>query len=100
MPRSIMSLASLRTVRRSTSSIRSSPITGRTLRFRIALSSAIVRGRWKLVSNNGNWELYDLHGDPGEHFNLIKSQSKTQIAAERRALLEQHEALGNVSPFP
>jgi arylsulfatase A-like enzyme len=60
--------------------------------------TAISKGRWKLVDDNDNLELYDARSDPGEHDNVIGQHA--QIAAELRGLLTGHAAAATVSPFP
>jgi arylsulfatase A-like enzyme len=60
--------------------------------------TAISRGRWKLIDDNDNLELYDIRSDPGEHANAIGHNP--QIAGELRALLAAHAARAEQSPFP
>jgi arylsulfatase A-like enzyme len=48
---------------------------------------AFVRGRWKLIVNNGRPELYDVHADPGELTDLAAAQPAK--VAELRALLDE-----------
>jgi arylsulfatase A-like enzyme len=61
--------------------------------------TAISRGRWKLIDDNDNLELYDTRADPGEHDNVIGPNA--QIAGELRALLSLHAAHAQQSPpFP
>jgi arylsulfatase A-like enzyme len=60
--------------------------------------TAISRGRWKLIDDNDNLELYDTRADPGEHDNVIGHTP--QIAGELRALLAAHAARARQSPFP
>jgi hypothetical protein len=60
--------------------------------------TAISRGRWKLIDDNDNLELYDTGADPGEHDNAIGHNA--QIAGELRALLAAHAARAQQSPFP
>jgi arylsulfatase A-like enzyme len=57
--------------------------------------TAISRGRWKLIDDNDNLELYDTRSDPGEHDNVIGQHA--EVAAELRALLAARSAA--VSPF-
>jgi arylsulfatase A-like enzyme len=60
--------------------------------------TAISRGRWKLIDDNDNLELYDIRTDPGEHDNAIGHSP--QLAGELRALLAAHAARALQSPFP
>jgi hypothetical protein len=60
--------------------------------------TALCKGRWKLVDDNDNLELYDIRTDPGEHDNVIGQHAP--IAAELRRLLEAHTAAAEASPFP
>jgi arylsulfatase A-like enzyme len=60
--------------------------------------TAISRGRWKLIDDNDNLELYDIRADPGEHANAIGHNPQT--AGELRALLAAHAARAQQSPFP
>lgn len=60
--------------------------------------TAISRGRWKLIDDNDNLELYDIRSDPGEHANAIGHNP--QITGELRALLAAHAARARQSPFP
>ncbi len=62
--------------------------------------TAIVRGRYKLVSDNGQLELYDTRNDPAEHVNLAHQASRVKLMSELRARLDKHEAMGDESPFP
>jgi len=59
---------------------------------------AVIKGRWKLIENRGNLELYDTRGDPSERNNVLGQQPATM--AELRRLLDQHAAAGALSPFP
>ena len=60
--------------------------------------TAIARGRWKLIDDNDNFELYDVAADPGEHDNVILRHA--EVAVELRALLAAHAARAAQSPFP
>ncbi|MDF1658366.1 MAG: sulfatase-like hydrolase/transferase [Verrucomicrobiales bacterium] len=55
----------------------------RALPFRHDGRGVLVRKRYKLLSQNGAFELYDLIDDPGETTNLIATRKK--IAAEMKA---------------
>ncbi|MBA3451792.1 MAG: sulfatase-like hydrolase/transferase, partial [Deltaproteobacteria bacterium] len=58
--------------------------------------TAIVSGAWKLISENGKLELYDIKSDPNELMDLAaKLPAKVE---ELRALLEARENLTR-SPF-
>jgi arylsulfatase A-like enzyme len=59
--------------------------------------TAIIRGRWKLVDNAGNLELYDTRGDPDERNNVIGHEP--EVAATMRKLLDARTAAADVSPF-
>jgi hypothetical protein len=60
--------------------------------------TAVIQGRWKLIENNANLELYDTRNDPSERNNVLGQQPRTM--AELRLLLDKHAAAGAVSPFP
>jgi len=59
--------------------------------------TAVNRGRWKLIDNNDQLELYDTGADPGEHHNLLDQQPR--IASELRQLLTTRAAAAARSPF-
>jgi hypothetical protein len=59
--------------------------------------TAVVSGRWKLISTNGIFELYDLHADPNEQTNLVNT--RTEIASQMRKVLEQTLNRHAKSPF-
>jgi arylsulfatase A-like enzyme len=59
--------------------------------------TAVVKGRWKLIDNNGNFELYDTRSDPDEHDNVLGQHPKE--AGELRGLLDARTAAGAASPF-
>ncbi|HEX3764737.1 MAG TPA: sulfatase [Kofleriaceae bacterium] len=59
--------------------------------------TAVSRGRWKLIDDNDNLELYDVRSDPAERNNLIGQNAP--IAGELRALLYAHAARAQQSPF-
>jgi arylsulfatase A-like enzyme len=59
--------------------------------------TAVVKGRWKLVDNNGNFELYDTRADPAEHDNVL-NQHLAELG-ELRTLLDARTAAGAASPF-
>jgi arylsulfatase A-like enzyme len=58
---------------------------------------AVVLGRWKLIKNHGEFELYDTRADPDEHTNVIQAQPR-EAAALRRALEARITAVAT-SPF-
>lgn len=58
--------------------------------------TAIVSGPWKLISDNGKLELYDIKADPDELNDLAARQPEK--VEELRALLEARENLAR-SPF-
>jgi arylsulfatase A-like enzyme len=59
--------------------------------------TAIVHGRWKLIENGLELELYDIHADPREHSNLVRS--RPPALDELRRLLRQKNAAAKRSPF-
>jgi hypothetical protein len=59
--------------------------------------SAIVHGRYKLIENGTSLELYDVHTDPHEHANLVRS--RPPALDELRRLLRRQNAAANRSPF-
>jgi len=59
--------------------------------------TAVVRGRWKLIDNNGNLELYDTRADPDERANVYGQRSL--IGTELKQLLEERTNKGDESPF-
>jgi arylsulfatase A-like enzyme len=59
--------------------------------------TAVVKGRWKLVDNHGNLELYDTRRDPDEHDNVLGQH--TDVAADLHKLLDARTAAGAASPF-
>lgn len=59
--------------------------------------TAIVKGRWKLIDNNANLELYDTRNDPDEHDNVLGQHQ--QVVGELRRLLDARTAAGTASPF-
>ncbi|MDB4958579.1 MAG: hypothetical protein JWO36_6148 [Myxococcales bacterium] len=59
--------------------------------------SAIVKGRYKLIDNGSNLELYDIHADPDERSNLVTV--KLPVVEELKKLLKQHVDAGAKSPF-
>jgi len=60
--------------------------------------TAVVKGRWKLVDNHGNLELYDTRHDPDEHDNVLGQHP--QVVTDLRTLLDARTAAGAASPFP
>ena len=61
------------------------------------IPGAIVHGRYKLIENGTSLELYDIHTDPHEHANLVRS--RPPALDELRRLLRQQNAAANRSPF-
>jgi len=59
--------------------------------------TAVVKGRWKLVDNHGNLELYDTRRDPDEHDNVLGQH--TDVVNDLRKLLDARTAAGAASPF-
>lgn len=59
--------------------------------------TAIIHGRWKLIDNGTGFELYDVHTDPHEHSNLIRS--RPPILEELRRLMRQRNDAADRSPF-
>jgi len=59
--------------------------------------TAVVKGRWKLVDNHGNLELYDTRRDPDEHDNVFGQHAG--VVSELRRLLDARTAAGAASPF-
>jgi choline-sulfatase len=59
--------------------------------------TAIVKGRWKLVDNHGNLELYDTRRDPDEHDNVLGQHA--DVVAELRRLLDARATAAAASPF-
>jgi arylsulfatase A-like enzyme len=59
--------------------------------------TAVVKGRWKLIDRNANFELYDTRSDPDEHDNVLGEHPHD--AAELRRLLDARTAAGATSPF-
>jgi hypothetical protein len=59
--------------------------------------TAIAHGRYKLIENGLELELYDVHTDPHEHSNLIRS--RPPALDELRRLLRQKNAAAKRSPF-
>jgi arylsulfatase A-like enzyme len=62
--------------------------------------TAIVKGRWKLVDNRGQLELYDTRRDPDEHDNVLGQHP--QVVTELRTLLDARTAAAAAaaaSPF-
>lgn len=59
-------------------------------------SSAIVRGRWKLIETGTNYELYDLHSDPDERSNNVSV--RLEILVQLRRMLDERRG-AKQSPF-
>jgi hypothetical protein len=59
--------------------------------------TAIVKGRWKLVDNHGNLELYDTRRDPDEHDNVLGQHA--DVVVELRRLLDARATAAAASPF-
>jgi arylsulfatase A-like enzyme len=58
--------------------------------------TAVIRGRWKLIDNAGNLELYDTRGDPNEHDN-VANQHPREVGPLHR-LLDGRFTSGETSP--
>lgn len=58
--------------------------------------SAVMRGRWKMISSAAGLELYDTLNDPGELRNLANTAPQ---AAEMKKLLDARKDLDAQSPF-
>lgn len=59
--------------------------------------TAVSKGRWKLIDDNDNLELYDTAADPGEHDNVLGQHP--EVARELRNLLAAHGARAELAPF-
>jgi arylsulfatase A-like enzyme len=59
--------------------------------------TALVHGRWKLIVNGLGFELYDIHSDPHERANLIRS--RPPALDELRRLMHQQIDAAKRSPF-
>ncbi len=71
--------------------------------YELAGSSAVFKGRWKLMLNlppkgTGEWELYDIEVDPSELNNL--ADQKPELVAEMLAFYEQWAEDVNLVPVP
>ncbi|WP_250656475.1 arylsulfatase [Alkalimarinus coralli] len=71
--------------------------------YELAGSSAVFRGKYKLVQNlppkgTGQWELYDIESDPSELHDL--TNQKPKLAAELLAAYQDYEKENNVVPVP
>ncbi len=71
--------------------------------YELAGSSAVFRGKYKLVQNlppkgNGKWELYDIESDPSEVNDL--AGEKPALVAELTAAYEAYAKANNVVPVP
>jgi arylsulfatase A-like enzyme len=64
---------------------------------RLGTLTALVHGRWKLIENGPIFELYDIHADPHERTNLIRS--RPPALDELRRQLGQQNAAAHRSPF-
>jgi arylsulfatase len=74
-----------------------------TIGYELAGSSAVFRGKYKLVQNlppkgTGKWELYDIEADPSEVYDLAKKKPK--LAAELQAAYSDYAKANNVVPVP
>jgi arylsulfatase len=74
-----------------------------TIGYELAGSSAIFKGKYKMVMNlppkgTGKWELYDIEADPGEVTNLVKKMPK--LVAELKAAYTLYEKENGVVPVP
>lgn len=71
--------------------------------YELAGSSAVFRGKYKLVQNlppkgTGDWELYDIEADPSEVNDLAAEMP--ELAAELLAAYKAYEKENNVVPVP
>jgi arylsulfatase len=71
--------------------------------YELAGSSAVFRGKYKLVQNlppkgTGKWELYDMESDPSEVNDL--AAKKPDLVAELTAAYEAYAKANNVVPVP
>ncbi|WP_298851955.1 arylsulfatase [uncultured Ruegeria sp.] len=71
--------------------------------YELAGSSAVFKGRWKLVQNlapkgTGAWELYDIEADPSELHDLAGENGK--LVAEMQMFYDQWADDVNLVPVP
>jgi arylsulfatase len=71
--------------------------------YELAGSSAVFKGKYKLVSNvppkgTGDWELYDMHADPSEMQDL--APEKPELVAELVAAYRDYEEENGVVRVP
>ena len=71
--------------------------------YELAGSSAVFRGKYKLVQNlppkgTGEWELYDIETDPSEIHNLVKE--KPELVSELLTAYQAYVNNNNVVPVP
>jgi hypothetical protein len=59
--------------------------------------TAVIKGRWKLIENSDNLELYDVRTDPDERNNVLGQQPR--VLEELRKLLADRTAAAATSPF-
>jgi arylsulfatase A-like enzyme len=59
--------------------------------------TALVHGRWKLIVNSLGFELYDIHADPHERSNLIRT--RPPALDELRRLMHEKIDAAKRSPF-
>ena len=74
-----------------------------TIGYELAGSSAIFKGKYKLVQNlppkgTGEWELYDMNADPSEVHDLAKT--KPDLVAELIQAYADYEKKNGVVPVP
>jgi arylsulfatase len=74
-----------------------------TIGYELAGSSAIFKGKYKMVMNpppkgTGKWELYDIEVDPGEVTNLVEKMP--ELVAELEAAYTLYEKENGVVPVP
>jgi arylsulfatase len=74
-----------------------------TIGYELAGSSAIFKGKYKMVINlppkgTGKWELYDIEADPGEVTNLVEKMP--ELVAELEAAYTLYEKENGVIPVP
>lgn len=71
--------------------------------YELAGSSAVFRGKYKLVQNlppkgTGAWELYDIEADPSELHDLAEEEA--DLAADLLDAYHAYEKANNVVPVP
>ena len=74
-----------------------------TIGYELAGSSAIFKGKYKMVMNlppkgTGEWELYDIETDPAEMKNLVTEIP--ELVTELKVAYEKYEKVNGVVPVP